>query len=55
MNIARGPLPDPAALLELLDQGGNAWKRSIALLTHNWRQWDAGQPLRNVVDLDAGY
>ncbi len=31
------------------------WTRAIALFEDNWRRWVAGEPLRNVVDLDAGY
>lgn len=31
------------------------WQRGLALFLDNWRRWSAGEPLRNVVDLDAGY
>ena len=31
------------------------WRRGLALFEDNWRRWQAGSPLRNVVDLDAGY
>lgn len=31
------------------------WGRALALFEDNWRRWAARQPLRNVVDLDAGY
>ncbi len=31
------------------------WVRTLALFEDNWRRWVAGAPLRNVVDLDAGY
>lgn len=31
------------------------WQRGLALFMDNWRRWSAGEPLRNVVDLDAGY
>ncbi len=31
------------------------WARALALFEDNWRRWVAGEPLRNVVDLDAGY
>ncbi len=31
------------------------WERALALFDDNWRRWEAGEPLRNVVDLDAGY
>lgn len=31
------------------------WARALALFEDNWRRWVAGTPLRNVVDLDAGY
>ncbi len=31
------------------------WARALALFEDNWRRWVAGSPLRNVVDLDAGY
>jgi len=31
------------------------WVRTLALFEDNWRRWVAGEPLRNVVDLDAGY
>ena len=31
------------------------WERTLALFEDNWRRWVAGEPLRNVVDLDAGY
>lgn len=31
------------------------WRRGLELFEDNWRRWHAGTPLRNVVDLDAGY
>ncbi len=31
------------------------WRRGLELFEDNWRRWQAGGPLRNVVDLDAGY
>jgi phosphoglycerate dehydrogenase-like enzyme len=31
------------------------WGRLLDLFEDNWRRWAAGIPLRNVVDLDAGY
>ncbi len=31
------------------------WARVLALLAANWAAWDAGAPLRNVVDQEAGY
>ncbi len=31
------------------------WARALELFEDNWRRWVAGSPLRNVVDLDAGY
>jgi phosphoglycerate dehydrogenase-like enzyme len=31
------------------------WTRALELFDDNWRRWVAGEPLRNVVDLDAGY
>ena len=31
------------------------WARALELFTDNWRRFAAGEPLRNVVDLDAGY
>ncbi|MCC6245233.1 MAG: D-2-hydroxyacid dehydrogenase [Gemmatimonadaceae bacterium] len=31
------------------------WARALALFEDNWQRWIAGDPLRNVVDLDAGY
>lgn len=31
------------------------WARALELFEDNWRRWVAGAPLRNVVDLDAGY
>jgi phosphoglycerate dehydrogenase-like enzyme len=31
------------------------WGRQAALLLDNWRRYAAGQPLRNVVNKDAGY
>lgn len=31
------------------------WVRALALFEDNWRRYVAGEPLRNVVDLDAGY
>ncbi len=32
-----------------------SWSRALDLFEDNWRRWVAGMPLRNVVDLDAGY
>ena len=32
-----------------------SWSRALDLFEDNWRRWVAGEPLRNVVDLDAGY
>ena len=31
------------------------WPRALELFQDNWKRWDAGLPLRNVVDLEAGY
>ena len=31
------------------------WARVLALFAANWAAWDAGAPLQNVVDQDAGY
>lgn len=31
------------------------WERALVLFLENWRRWRAGEPLRNVVDPDAGY
>ncbi len=31
------------------------WERALGLFQDNWRRWVAGEPLRNVVDFDAGY
>jgi phosphoglycerate dehydrogenase-like enzyme len=31
------------------------WRRGLELFEDNWRRWQAGRPLCNVVDLDAGY
>jgi phosphoglycerate dehydrogenase-like enzyme len=31
------------------------WERALGLFEDNWRRWVAGEPLRNVVDLSAGY
>ncbi len=32
-----------------------SWGRALDLFEDNWRRWASGEPLRNVVDLDAGY
>ena len=34
---------------------GRFWPRSLELFLDNWRRYDAGQPLRNLVDKHAGY
>ena len=34
---------------------GRFWSRMLPLFLDNWRRWDRGDPLVNVVDLDAGY
>jgi len=31
------------------------WERGLELFLDNWRRYDAGQPLRNLVDKQAGY
>jgi phosphoglycerate dehydrogenase-like enzyme len=31
------------------------WTRELALFLENWRRYDAGEPLRNLVDKTAGY
>ena len=31
------------------------WPRALDLFEDNWRRWNEGEPLRNVVDLEAGY
>ena len=31
------------------------WTRALDLFEDNWRRWAAGAPLRNIVDVDAGY
>ncbi|MGH7616514.1 MAG: D-2-hydroxyacid dehydrogenase [Gemmatimonadaceae bacterium] len=34
---------------------GRFWPRQLALFLDNWRRYSKGQPLRNVVDKQAGY
>jgi phosphoglycerate dehydrogenase-like enzyme len=34
---------------------GRFWPRSLDLFLDNWHRYDAGQPLRNLVDKHAGY
>ena len=34
---------------------GRFWDRMLALFVDNWERWVRGAPLRNVVDVDAGY
>jgi phosphoglycerate dehydrogenase-like enzyme len=34
---------------------GRFWPRSLELFLDNWHRYDAGQPLRNLVDKHAGY
>ena len=34
---------------------GRFWPRQLDLFLDNWRRYDAGEPLRNVVDKHAGY
>ena len=34
---------------------GRFWSRMLPLFLDNWTRWDRGEPLRNVVDLTAGY
>ena len=34
---------------------GRFWARMLPLFLENWARWDRGEPLRNVVDLAAGY
>jgi phosphoglycerate dehydrogenase-like enzyme len=34
---------------------GRFWARMLPLFLDNWARWDRGEPLRNVVDLRAGY
>ena len=34
---------------------GRFWPRSLELFLDNWHRFDAGQPLRNLVDKHAGY
>ncbi|GJG84996.1 phosphoglycerate dehydrogenase [Gemmatimonadetes bacterium T265] len=34
---------------------GRFWSRMLPLFLDNWTRWDRGAPLRNVVDLEAGY
>ncbi len=31
------------------------WSRALDLFEDNWKRWVSGEPLRNVVDLEAGY
>jgi hypothetical protein len=31
------------------------WERELALFCDNWRRYQDGRPLRNVVDKRAGY
>lgn len=31
------------------------WNRTLTLFEENWRLWDAGQQLKNIVDAEAGY
>jgi phosphoglycerate dehydrogenase-like enzyme len=34
---------------------GRFWGRELDLFLENWRRWRRGEPLRNVVDKNAGY
>jgi phosphoglycerate dehydrogenase-like enzyme len=34
---------------------GRFWSRALDLFLDNWRRYDAGKPLRNLVDKQAGY
>ena len=34
---------------------GRFWSRMLPLFLDNWMRWDRGAPLRNAVDLEAGY
>ncbi|HEY0779014.1 MAG TPA: D-2-hydroxyacid dehydrogenase [Gemmatirosa sp.] len=34
---------------------GRFWSRMLPVFLDNWARWDRGEPLRNVVDLAAGY
>jgi phosphoglycerate dehydrogenase-like enzyme len=34
---------------------GRFWSRALDLFLDNWRRYDAGRPLRNLVDKQAGY
>lgn len=34
---------------------GRFWPRALELFVENWRRYDRGEPLRNVVDKQAGY
>ncbi len=34
---------------------GRFWSRMLPVFLDNWTRWDRGEPLRNAVDLEAGY
>lgn len=34
---------------------GNFWPRALEIFRDNWRRYDRGEPLRNLVDKQAGY
>jgi phosphoglycerate dehydrogenase-like enzyme len=34
---------------------GRFWPRQLELFLDNWRRYQAGQPMRNLVDKQAGY
>lgn len=34
---------------------GNFWPRALEIFCDNWRRYDRGEPLRNLVDKQAGY
>lgn len=62
--FAREPLPPEHALWRhprvlitphVSGVSPNHWGRALSLFLDNWRRYVTGEPLRNVVDLDAGY
>ena len=59
VNVARGALLDETALTHRLERGSVSaarfWERELDLFLDNWARYRRGEPLRNLVDKDAGY